>query len=206
MDSVEKLSLSGTVGLCFGKISMPDDQRAEEDAWLRAAQAGDADAFGHLFRRYHERTVRSLFAMMGSEAEAREVAQQAWIKAWQKLERYNFQSSFNTWLHRIAVNTALDAIRARQRNGGRTQSIDDIAPVLTDDTPVRHATSRERWQELNAALAQLPEEQRSALVLREISGYSYQEIADALGVKTGTVMSRLHAARQKLATLWKAKS
>ncbi len=186
---------------------MSDDLRTEEDAWLRAAQDGDADAFGHLFRRYHERMVRALFAMMGSEGEAREVAQQAWIKAWQKLERYNFQSSFYTWLHRIAVNTALDALRARQRNGHRAAPVEDIeAKPSGEANPAQQADARERWGELQAALDQLSEEQRTTLVLREMSGYSYQEIADVLGVKTGTVMSRLHAARQKLASLWKSRS
>lgn len=186
---------------------MPEDLRDEEDAWLHAAQDGDAEAFGRLFRRYHERTVRALFAMMGSESEAREVAQRAWIKAWQKLDRYNYQSNFYTWLHRIAVNTALDVLRERQRNGRRTAPVEDIETKPANEAgPAQRADARERWDELQAALNQLPEEQRSALVLRELSGYSYQEIADELGVKPGTVMSRLHAARHKLASLWKFKS
>lgn len=186
---------------------MPDDLRAEEDAWLHAAQDGDADAFGHLFRRYHERTVRALLAMMGSETEAREVAQQSWIKAWQKLDRYNYQSAFYTWLHRIAVNTALDALRQRQRNGHRTRPVEDIESKPAPEAgPAERTAAKERWAELLRALDQLPLEQRTALVLRELSGYSYQEIADELGVKTGTVMSRLHAARQKLASLWNFKS
>ncbi|WP_309380972.1 RNA polymerase sigma factor [Cerasicoccus frondis] len=186
---------------------MPDDIRAEEDAWIRAAQAGDADAFGHLFRRYHERTVRTHLAMMGSEAEAREVAQQAWIKAWQKIDRYNFESSFSTWLHRIGVNTALDAIRARKRNHQRGAAIEEIEEKPSHaPTPAKQTQLNEQWREMLAALDQLPEDQRSALVLRELKGYSYQEIADATGVKTGTVMSRLHAARQKLATLWSSNS
>jgi len=182
---------------------MPEHQRAEEEAWLHAAQEGDADAFGHLFRRYHERTVRALLAMMGTEAEAREVAQQAWIKAWQKLERYNYQSAFYTWLHRIAVNTALDALRARQRNGQRSAPMEDIAAEPSREAnPAQRVAAKERWGELLVALDQLPEEQRTALVLRELSGYTYQEIADTLDVKTGTVMSRLYAARQKLTSIW----
>ncbi|WP_269540916.1 RNA polymerase sigma factor [Cerasicoccus fimbriatus] len=186
---------------------MEDKQRAEEDAWLRSAQNGDADAFGYLFRRYHERTVRTLLAMMGSEAEARDVAQQAWVKAWQKIDRYNFEAAFSTWMHRITVNTALDALRKRQREQQRTGSVEEIEQKpSTDATPDRRLQINERWRELLSALDQLPEEQRSALVLRELNGYSYQEIADATHVKTGTVMSRLHAARQKLATIWKNRS
>ncbi|GHB98854.1 RNA polymerase sigma factor [Cerasicoccus arenae] len=186
---------------------MPNDLRAEEDAWIRAAQQGDADAFGLLFRRYHERTVRTLFAMMGSEFEAREAAQEAWVKAWKRIDSYDYTSSFYTWLHRISINTALDAIRVRKRNNHRAATVESIDESPSHEAnPAQRAIHRERWDELQTALAQLPEEQRSALVLRELSGYSYQEIADTLSIKPGTVMSRLHAARQKLAAIWKKSS
>ncbi|MEO0795096.1 MAG: sigma-70 family RNA polymerase sigma factor [Verrucomicrobiota bacterium] len=185
---------------------MPDE-RSEEHAWMRAAQAGDADAYGKLFRRHHVRTVRSLIAMMGNEDAAREVAQEAWIKAWKKRAHFNFQSSFNTWMHRIAVNTALDSLRARGRNQSRNISMDEVPESTANTpTPAQQTDRNEQMDELMATLQKLPEDQRTALVLREINGYSYQEIADTVGCKTGTVMSRLYSARQKLSQLWNHKS
>ncbi|MGE9295594.1 MAG: sigma-70 family RNA polymerase sigma factor [Puniceicoccales bacterium] len=186
---------------------MSDPTRTEEDAWMRAAQDGDTDAFGHLFRRYHARTVRSLIAMMGGEEAAQPVAQEAWVKAWNKRANFNFQSSFYTWMHRIATNTALDALRARKRQSLRETPMEHLAErPAKEPNPAERALQKERWQQFQLALNQQPHDQRTTHVLREMNGYSYQEIADLLECKIGTVMSRLHAARQKLAQIWNAKS
>jgi RNA polymerase sigma-70 factor (ECF subfamily) len=175
--------------------------------WARAACAGDREAFGHLFEAHYGRVHRTVWGMMGDEAEAHDVAQAAWIKAWQRRERFNFQSSFATWVHRIAINAALDALRRRKRLSYRLKRLlshreDPSDPVEqipdTRATPAQSLAQRETGKLLEAAIARLPEDQRTALVLREYEGFSYAEIAEIMHCKEGTVMSRLHLARQKV--------
>jgi RNA polymerase sigma-70 factor (ECF subfamily) len=183
----------------------PEDTRQE--ALARAACAGDADAFGQLFGMLYGRVHRTVSGMMGNEQEAHDVAQEAWIKAWRQRGRFNFQSAFSTWVHRIAVNTALDALRRRKRLGRRLVRLfrgdrGDSIPVDTvpakGASPDRALRNRELGEQIEAAIASLPDEQRTALVLREYEGYSYAEIAELMNCKPGTVMSRLHLARTRL--------
>lgn len=179
------------------------------DALVEAACGGDKEAFGELFRALYGRVHRTVWGMVGDEAEAHDVAQEAWIKAWEKRGAYNFQSLYSTWVHRIAVNCALDALRRRKRffkfvtrdkgretrDEGSGTSIEGQSLV---PSPASLVQQKELGQRIQGAVSRLPEEQRTVLVLREYEGYSYAEIADILGIKPGTVMSRLHHARQKL--------
>ena len=180
---------------------IPDDR-------VRAACAGDHDAFGQLFRDLYPRVHRTVWAILGDEAAAHDVAQEAWIKAWNKRTSYNFQSLYTTWIHRIAVNCALDALRRRRSWGRRLvrafSGNSDHAPVAdfasSDPRPDSTLAARELGDTIEEAVNALPEDQRTVLVLREYEGYSYSEISTALGIAPGTVMSRLHLARQKLQT------
>ncbi|MEX0322085.1 MAG: RNA polymerase sigma factor [Puniceicoccaceae bacterium] len=189
-----------------------------EEALVRAACAGDRDAFGAIFKQLYGRIHRTVWGMMGNESEAHDVAQDAWIKAWNNRDRYNFQSQFSTWIHRIAVNTALDALRKRKRlrdkvvslftdQSGGTSSVSSTEPEADGrdrarpsslQNPVLHAQNKELGELIQNAVQELPEDQRTVLVLREYEGYSYSEIAKALDIQPGTVMSRLHLARKKL--------
>ena len=138
------------------------------------------------------------------------MAQSAWIKAWDHRADFNFQSRYTTWIHRIAVNCALDALRRRKRFHRRfirflsSPEPDEYAPGVPEpvdpENPGRNLANKELGQRIEAALAELSEDQRTVLVLREYEGYSYGEIADILGCKPGTVMSRLFHARKKLQT------
>lgn len=184
------------------------DKKAQLDL-ARAACAGDADAFGKLFRLLYQRMHRTVWGMMGDESEAHDVTQEAWIKAWKQRNRFNFESAFSTWIHRIAVNTALDALRRRRRIRNRVMRLFDgfsakpVPETVADpvsQAPDRQLRNKELGEAIEEAVAGLPEEQRTVLVLREYEGYSYGEIARLVGVKTGTVMSRLHHARRKLQT------
>jgi RNA polymerase sigma-70 factor (ECF subfamily) len=145
--------------------------------------------------------------MLGDEAEAHDVAQTAWIKAWEYRSRFNFQSLYTTWVHRIAVNCALDALRKRKRLHRRFVRL--LRPGAGSDAPPQpepveqslpsdHLEREELARSIEAAVARLPDEQRTVLVLREFEGYSYAEIAKLLNIKPGTVMSRLFNARKKL--------
>ena len=181
---------------------------AYSEAVVRAACCGSRRAFGELFRQLYPRVHRTVWAMLGDEAEAHDVAQSAWIKAWEHRQSYNFQSLYTTWVHRIAVNCALDALRKRRRLRSRfvrffkpdpNGSEDPPGPDPVDgDPPNAELARKELGLAIEAAVAELPDEQRTVLVLREFEGYSYAEIAKLLDLKPGTVMSRLFHARQKL--------
>jgi RNA polymerase sigma-70 factor (ECF subfamily) len=174
--------------------------------FARAACAGDRDAFGKLFTALYGRVHRTVWAMLADESDAHDVCQEAWIKAWKQRERFNFASSYSTWIHRIAINCALDALRKRRRLGRRFLSLfegsGDGSETRTgtdpEPLPDKHLRNKELGQAIEQAVAELPEEQRTVLVLREYEGYGYEEIARLVNCKSGTVMSRLHLARKKL--------
>lgn len=200
----------GTIKLSWTNMADPEratDLQRQEDL-ARAACAGDEVAFGKLFAAFYGRVHRTVWGMLADEAAAHDVAQEAWIKAWKQRERFNFESAFSTWVHRIAVNTALDALRRRKRLAHRlgrflrphVNAMDKGAaePVSLERGPDRRLRDKELGKEVEKAIAALPEDQRTAFVLREYEGYSYREIAELTGCKTGTVMSRLHLARTKL--------
>ena len=171
----------------------------------RAACAGDRDAFGELFEMLYPRVLRTVWGMLAEEAEAHDVTQEAWIKAWERRGQFNFGSSFSTWIHRIAINSALDALRRRKRLRNKFTALFKSAEVHPapesvsgEVNPDRALSNKELGRLIETAVADLPEEQRTVLVLREYEGYSYGEIANLVGCKPGTVMSRLHLARTKL--------
>jgi len=181
-----------------------DHARAQEDALVRAAIDGNHDAFGALFRDHYPRIHRTLLGMLGDPTDAAEIAQQAWIKAWQNLPRFNFQSRFLTWVHRIAVNCALDELRRRRRRNSRFLRLFTATDHDRPDTaprPPDALAASELGTSIDRAIASLTDSQRTVLVLREYDGYSYEEIAAITGTRIGTVMSRLHAARTKLQSI-----
>ena len=173
-------------------------------AVVEAACRGDEAAFGKLFRAHYPRIHRTCFGLLGNDADAAEAAQQCFIKAWQKRDRFDFSSAYTTWLHRIAVNTCLDQLRRRRRFRDRFLSLfqregtDATANMPAPTDPAAAAEVPDNARILRDALAALPEAQRTVLVLREFEQYSYEEIAQQLGIPVGTVMSRLHHARKTL--------
>jgi RNA polymerase sigma-70 factor (ECF subfamily) len=189
-----------------------DDIQAQSDIdapLIHAAVAGDESAFAELFQRYYPRVYRTIYGILGDATDAQEVTQSVWIKAWQKRTHYNFKSAYTTWLHRIAVNTALDELRRRRRYWTRFKDLlsndqptkeSPNTPTAESD-PAQNLLKIEDYESLHLAIAKLPEAQRTVLVLKEFENYTYEQIAATLGCKIGTVMSRLHHARTKLNTL-----
>lgn len=178
---------------------------ARTDAELiREAQANDHSAFETLVRRYAERAFRAAYRVLRDQQAAEEVLQEALIKAYRALPRFEARSSFYTWLYRITVNLALD----RRRRGKREPTLewdDAIAHHVDPRAQVAVAHDPEidlRRQEVRALVAEgiqtLPDAQREVLLLREVDGLSYEEIAESMGISKGTVMSRLHYARKKM--------
>lgn len=160
---------------------------------IQDAAAGNMGAFAQLVNEHRERVIRTAYGIVGSLAEAEDVAQEVFIKVWNSLPDYHAEGPFAGWIYRIAVNAAIDSVRRRRKelslDEGQHHSSDS-----PEDTVLREDVSR-RLQE---AIRALPESARAALVLREYEQLSYKEIAQVLQIPIGTVMSRLNYARQAL--------
>ncbi|HNT25571.1 MAG TPA: sigma-70 family RNA polymerase sigma factor [Anaerolineales bacterium] len=168
----------------------------QEQETIARARQGDRQAFGMLAAHYQAAVVNVVYRMCGDLALAEESAQEAFIKAWLHLASYRPQFSFRSWLYRIAINTALDVLRRRPTEA----ALDDLALASTLEGPEAALERRERAQQVRRAVLALPPASRAVLVLREYQGLSYQEIAAALDIPLGTVMSRLNYARGQLRT------
>ncbi len=168
-------------------------ESSSEAELIRCASAGNAGAFSQLVIRYRPQVVRTAYGIVGSAVEADDVAQDTFVKAWAKLPDFRRESEFGTWLYRITVNTAIDAMRRR-----RFEAPLDEAMPQTHEAPEAAALRREEQRRVRAAIQELPPATRATLVLREYEQLSYREIADVLDIPIGTVMSRLNYARQLL--------
>ena len=175
--------------------------------WVRQAKAGDEAAFGELVKTYHQRLYSVVYRFARNEDDANELAQQTWVKAWNKLHTFKGRSEFFTWLYRIATYVGLDHVRKqkRRREDELLEGVEPLrdhgaeTPFSTNPQPDRAAEHDEIRERFNLALEDLSAEHRMALVLREVEGLSYDEIARAMKCRKGTVMSRLYYARKKLA-------
>jgi len=161
---------------------------------IASAQLGDRQAFAELVRRHQEPVVNLIYRMVGDARLAEDAGQEAFVRIWQNLNNYNPQYAFRSWLYRIAANAALDALR-RER---ATVDLDDLPLADKDPGPEQAAVRDERAAQVRRAIAHLSEPLRLVLVLREYQQLSYQEIAAALDIPVGTVMSRLNTARAQL--------
>ncbi len=166
----------------------------QELSWISQAQQGNAEAFERLITSHYAHLVELLTRFCGDLDLAEDMAQEACLKAWLKLPGFDAQrGSFQAWLYRIALNLTMDALRRR-----RYEVALDRLQLNAEDDPAQTGETSLRDQAVRAAVLALPEACRAALILREYLGLSYREIAAALGVPTGTVMSRLHYARSVL--------
>ena len=174
----------------------PDEQDDEAD-WICRAKAGDQEAYGKLVARY-QRLIVSVGYRQGLDlAEAEDMAQETFVKAWLALPRYRpVLGSWRAWLCRIAVNQTIDQLRRERPRLALDERLADGARG-----PAEQAERNLEGQAVRRALAQVPPASRAALILSEYHGLSYAEIATALDIPRGTVMSRLHYARQRLREL-----
>jgi RNA polymerase sigma-70 factor (ECF subfamily) len=175
-----------------------------DDASLIAATlAGDTAAFGRLVGQYQDRLYNSLLRVLGSSEDAADITQDAFVQAFTKLNTFRGSSAFYTWLYRIAFNLAM----SHARRGHESTSLDGLK-ALVGEEPMDGAPAvesglilQERIDLVHSALAQLGMDYRQILVLREIDGYSYEEIAEILALPVGTVRSRLFRARMHMRDL-----
>ncbi len=195
----------------FGKALVASPERRQEaDAdveIVRQVQAGDVAAFDRLILKYRERVYGIVYNMTSNREDAADLTQDAFIKAFQSIHRFGGQSSFFTWLYRIAVNSTLSHLRkARIRSFFSLERVDADEPVskeiieaLTDRTGTeRDSYVRELQEKLNDAMQKLSIKHRTVVTLFEIDGLGHQEIADVMECSIGTVRSRLHYAKQLL--------
>lgn len=167
------------------------------DAYLvGAARDGDLDAFEALVRRHQGSAYRLALRMTGSAPDAEDAAQDAFVDAWRSLHRYRGAASFRVWLARIVTNRCLDLIAARRP----TQTLPEVLEAPGGDASDR-AQDRARLSALTRAILLLPPDARAALVLRELQGLSYAEVAEVLGVSLAAVKGRIHRARLELAAI-----
>jgi RNA polymerase sigma-70 factor (ECF subfamily) len=175
-------------------------------ALVRRVQRGDKGAFDALVLKYQHKVVKLVMRYMRNPVEAEDVAQEAFIKAYRALPQFRGDSAFYTWLYRIAINTAKNALVSRDRSPidyeldlqNPDESYDVHARLKDSETPEALVLTDEIRSTVNAAIEALPEDLRTAIVLREIEGLSYEEIAAAMECPVGTVRSRIFRAREAI--------
>jgi len=181
--------------------------READQALVERVQAGDQQAFGLLVAKYQRKLLRLVSRLVRDPAEAEDVAQEAFIKAYRSLTGFRGDSAFYTWLYRIGVNTAKNWLVAHGRRVPTATDMDNVEAegygendLLHDsDTPERLLMSKQIAATVNAAMDELPEELKTAVTLREIEGLSYEEIAQVMDCPIGTVRSRIFRAREAIA-------
>lgn len=171
---------------------------AGEDAILvRRAACADVLAFETLYRRHHRRVHGVIVRLVGQAgARAEDLTQEAFVRAWQALPSFRFESAVSTWLHRLAVNTALMELRARRSRPVADDDEDALDGLSTPDTAGRAVLGRD----LERAVATLPPRARAVLVLHDVEGWKHEEIAEELGMAVGSSKAQLHRARGLLRT------
>ncbi len=180
--------------------------REEESALLLRAQKGDADAFEELVRAFEGTVYHLALRQLGSREDAEDAAQEVFLKAYTALGSFRGESRFSVWLYRITNNVCIDMLRRRRETVSLSGEDEDGAETelaLPDERfdPVALAERKDLREQVGKALRQLPPDAREILLLRELGGQRYDEIAETLGLDIGTVKSRIFRARKKLCAL-----
>ena len=190
--------------VCFASICMEvtgvQTGMDERELIIRAGR-GDAYAFEQLMAAHENRMYAVALRMCGNREDAQDCLQEAMIRVFRAISGFKGQSSFSTWVYRITMNSCLDELRRRKSRAA--VSLDSMlesgfAPSDESDTPEESSLRSEQKRALEKAIAQLPEDMRAAIVLRDIQGCSYDEIARALDANVGTIKSRISRGREKL--------
>jgi RNA polymerase sigma factor (sigma-70 family) len=187
-------------------VAPASDSRDDERELLRRAKAGELTAYDDLVRRYQERVYATIYHMTSNHEDANDLAQDTFIKAFQALQSFKGDSSFFTWLYRIAVNKTINHLKQRKRrNHISLNDLDlnaehdpDLVALISDKTPRRDVNLAELQEKLNAAMQKLSEVHRMVVTLHDVQGLSHEEISQIMGCNVGTLRSRLFYARQQL--------
>ena len=181
-----------------------NSEQLDEDLVLRV-QRGDKSAFDLLVIKYQHKIIQLVNRYVKDPSEAQDVAQEAFIKAYRALGNFRGDSAFYTWLYRIAINTAKNYLVSRSRRSSDYQvdvqdaeAIENAPQLQGMETPERLLLNQEIIDTIKTAIDKLPEEMRTAIILREFEGMSYEEIAEAMDCPVGTVRSRIFRAREAI--------
>src|SRR5579872_2133126 len=184
----------------------PKSKPTDELELVRRAREGDMSAYDDLVRRYQERIYATIYHMTSNHEDANDLAQEAFIKAYQALKSFKGGSSFYTWVYRIAVNKTINFLK--QRKNKAHLSLDDLdfnaehdpdlVALISEKTPRREINLAELHEKLNTAMLKLSEPHRLVVTLHDVQGLSHEEIAEIMECNIGTVRSRLFYARQQL--------
>jgi RNA polymerase sigma-70 factor (ECF subfamily) len=186
------------------------EEREADRLLVERARGGDHGAFRQLYDKYHKRAFSVAYGVLKNRHDALDVVQEGFVKVHRHLGNFEGTSSFYTWLYRIVMNLAIDSLRRRKtsrpveyddairRDSDGGGGDDTILARMLDSNPRKAAIRRELVAKIDAALAELPDYHREVILLREIDGMSYEEMAEVLDVPKGTIMSRLFHARKKM--------
>ncbi|MCF7686724.1 MAG: sigma-70 family RNA polymerase sigma factor [Cephaloticoccus sp.] len=188
-------------------MPVPENQTDCSEANLvHRAGSGDQVAFGILMQQHHDRIFRLVYSVVRHEQDARDVCQEVWLIVWRQIAHFRGDALFSTWLHSIAVRRALDYLRKRRRWYDRFLPLgrpEDNSAAQAENIPApdqdEDPGQADRIARVRSALATLPAKHRAVLALRELEGLSYESIAAAMKIPSGTVMSRIYHARRLLA-------
>ena len=177
----------------------------DDHSLVAACRAGQTEAFGVLVRRYQDRLFPTIVRLVGSAEDAQDVLQDALVRGFEKLDQFHGESSFYTWIYRIAINLALSGHRksrnrrfSRLNQPGKNQAVVDPADRSPESDPSLALERLEREAIVEAALGELGPEHRAVVILKDFDGRRYEEISGLLNIPVGTVRSRLHRARSEL--------
>ncbi len=210
MDREKRWDYSADVNRALPDPSHSLEDRAADtsavERLVNKARAGDEESFGELVKMYHPRIYNLAYGMVNNADDAAELAQQTWVKVWNKLGSFKADARFFTWVYRVACNTSLDFLRRKARL--REDSlVDGVEPAVHPDLeraasrnprPDRELAQSEIREVFENSLKSLSPDHRTALILREVDGLSYEEIARITRCRKGTVMSRIFYARRKM--------
>jgi RNA polymerase sigma-70 factor (ECF subfamily) len=191
----------GTVGLALAQSACESDEKL-----VLRTREGDSQAFGLLVERYMRRAYYAALGLIGSQEDALDISQEAFVRAFRARHRLDPSRPFYAWLYQIIRNLCFNQVRDRRT---RRRRLREARPWLVDQAsartaglhPARAAEQEEARRRVRAAIEKLPERDREVLVLKEFEGLRYREIADLVGIPIGTVMSRLYSARRRLAAV-----
>ena len=185
----------------------PTPEEADDRPWVLRAKQGDLAAYDELIRRHQQRIYGLCYHLTSNHEDANDLAQDAFIKGWKALASFKGDSSFYTWIYRVAYNSCLNHLKTRRNRTPhlslndldfQTEHDPDLVALISNRTPRRDIDLAELQKSLNAALLKLSEEHRAVVVLHDVEGLPHDEIAKIVGCNPGTVRSRLFYARQQL--------
>jgi len=177
----------------MGVAAVTEQGLDDESVWVKKAQAADSKAFEALYRQQVGKIYALCLRMTGNASEAEDCTQEAFIQAWRKLDKFRGESSFGTWMHKVAVNSVLGRMRKNRREADRIQLVSENSSQpesLGDSAGIR---------DLERAINLLPSGARHVFVLQAVYGYTHEETGDMLGIAAGTSKAQLHRAKRLLA-------